>query len=503
TYNVKDNAVVQVDGRDGPANESRLCVKGRYGFDYGRHPNRLTKPLIRRDDAPPKSGDLVLDPANPLEAFREASWEEALDLAGGELKRIRDQHGPKSLVALGCAKGSNEEAYLVQKLVRTGFGSNNIDHCTRLCHAGSVVALGHCIGSGAVTLPVRDVMHADCVFLIGSNPTINHPVAATWIKNAIDQNGLKLVIADPRLQQLSRRAFMHLRFQPDSDVALLNGMIHTIIGEGLTNEAFIRDHTEGFEELKRHIQAYSPEAMAPICGIPAEELKQAARTYATSKNAMIIWGMGCSQSQHGSDNVRCLIALAMLTGQVGRRGAGLHPICGQNNVQGASDVGLMPNNYPDYQKVDNPEVQTRFEKLWGCKLSAEKGLTSMEMMDAANEGRAKGMYIMGENPAMSDANAAHARAGLANLEHLVVQDIFLTETAYNADVILPATVYLEKTGTFTNTDRWVQLGRQALQPPGEVRQDLWIVQELARRMGLDWNYGGPEEVFNELRKASD
>lgn len=503
TYNVKDNAVVQVDGRDGPANESRLCVKGRYGFDYGRHPNRLTKPLIRRDDAPPKSGDLVLDPANPLEAFREASWEEALDLAGGELKRIRDQHGPKSLVALGCAKGSNEEAYLVQKLVRTGFGSNNIDHCTRLCHAGSVVALGHCIGSGAVTLPVRDVMHADCVFLIGSNPTINHPVAATWIKNAIDQNGLKLVIADPRLQQLSRRAFMHLRFQPDSDVALLNGMIHTIIGEGLTNEAFIRDHTEGFEELKRHIQAYSPEAMAPICGIPAEELKQAARTYATSKNAMIIWGMGCSQSQHGSDNVRCLIALAMLTGQVGRRGAGLHPIRGQNNVQGASDVGLMPNNYPDYQKVDNPEVQTRFEKLWGCKLSAEKGLTSMEMMDAANEGRAKGMYIMGENPAMSDANAAHARAGLANLEHLVVQDIFLTETAYNADVILPATVYLEKTGTFTNTDRWVQLGRQALQPPGEVRQDLWIVQELARRMGLDWNYGGPEEVFNELRKASD
>src|SRR5699024_4304336 len=212
TYNVKDNRIMQVDGRDGPANESRLCVKGRYGFDYGAHPNRLTKPLIRREDAPPKSGDLVLDPADPYTAFREASWEEALDCAAGGLKRIRDEHGPRSLIALGCAKGSNEEAYLVQKLVRTGFGSNNIDHCTRLCHAGSVVALGHCIGSGAVTLPVRDVMHADCVFLIGANPTINHPVAATWIKNAIDQNGMKLIIGDPRLQQMSRRAYMHMQF---------------------------------------------------------------------------------------------------------------------------------------------------------------------------------------------------------------------------------------------------------------------------------------------------
>lgn len=500
---VEDNRIVTVNGARGPANEGRLCVKGRYGYDYSRHPNRLTKPMLRRQDAPPKSADLAIDPANPWEVFREASWEEALDFAAAGLKRIHDQHGPHALAALGCAKGSNEEAYLVQKMVRTGFGSNHIDHCTRLCHAGSVVALGHCIGSGAVTLPVRDVMDADCVFLIGSNPTINHPVAATWIKNAVDQHATKLIICDPRLQDLSRRAFMHLQCTPDSDVALLNAMAYTIIHEGLANEDFIRAHTEGFEDLRDHLQAYSPEAMAPVCGIAAEELKRAARTYATARNAMIIWGMGSSQSQHGSDNVRCIITLALLTGQIGRRGAGLHPIRGQNNVQGASDMGLMPSDYPDYQKVTDPAVQARFEKLWGCRLSAEKGLTSMEMMDHAVAGDVRGMYIMGENPAMSDANAYHARQGLAKLEHLVVQDIFLTESAFQADVVLPASVYWEKTGTFTNTDRWVQLGRQAVDPPGDARQDLWIIQELARRLGLDWNYAGPADVFAEIRQASD
>lgn len=502
SVNIRDNHIDSVSGANGPTNEGRLCVKGRYGFDYYRHPNRLTRPLIRRRDAPPKSADLVLDPANPLEAFREASWDEALDLAGNGLKRIHDGHGSKSLAALGCAKGSNEEAYLVQKLVRTGFGNNNIDHCTRLCHAGSVVALMQCLGSGAVSLPVRDVMKAETVFLIGANPAVNHPVAATWIKNAVDRNGMKLIIADPRLQSLSRRAYMHLQSNPDADIALLNAMIHTIINEGLTNDEFIRERTEGFDELKRHIQAYSPEAMAPICGIAAEDLKKAARTYATSRASMIIWGMGSSQSQHGSDNVRCIIALALLTGQVGRPGAGLHPIRGQNNVQGASDVGLMPNSFPDYKSVEDPAQRARFEKLWDCKLDPKKGLTSMEMMDEILADRVRGMYIMGENPAMSDANAYHARQALAHLQHLVVQDIFLTETAFNADVVLPASTYFEKTGTFTNTDRWVQLGRQAVEPPGDARHDLWIIQELAHRIGLDWDYTGPADVFAEIRKAS-
>ena len=500
-YNVKDNNILTVDGRNGPANESRLCVKGRYGFDYVKHPNRLTKPLIRRVDAPPKTADLMLDPAKPLQAFREASWEEALDFAGGELKRIRAQRGNRALAGFGSAKGSNEEAYLFQKLVRTGFGSNNVDHCTRLCHAGSVVALLQCIGSGAVSNPVRDVMHSEVVLLIGSNPTINHPVAATWIKNAIDQNGLKLIVADPRQQELSRRAYINLQFQPDSDVALLNAMIYTIIDEGLVNEEFVRTRTEGFADLKEHIKAYSPEAMAPICGVPAETLKQVARTYATAKASMIIWGMGISQSQHGTDNARCLISLALLTGQVGRRGTGLHPIRGQNNVQGASDVGLMPNSFPDYQSVKDPAARERFEQLWGCELDPEPGLTTTEVADAIHDGVVHGMYVMGENPAMSDPDAAHVRAALAKLEHLVVQDLFLTETAQFADVILPATGYTEKTGTFTNTDRLIQLGRQALQPPADVRQDLWIIQELARRIGLDWDYQGPADVFAEMRQA--
>lgn len=501
TYNVKDNQIIQVDGRDGPANESRLCVKGRYGFDYGQHPHRLTKPLIRREDAPPKSADLELDPGNPLEAFREASWEEALDRAADGLKRIREQHGHRALMGFGCAKGSNEEAYLVQKMVRTGFGNNNVDHCTRLCHAASVAALGQCVGAGAVSNPVRDVENAEALFLIGANPTVNHPVAATWIKNAIDRKGLKLIHADPKLNELSRRAKVTMQFRPGSDVSMLNAMMHTIINEGLTDDEFIRKRTEGFEELKAHIQSFSPEKMAPLCGIPAETIKEAARTYANSSGSMIIWGMGCSQSVHGTDNVRCLIALALMTGNVGRSGTGLHPIRGQNNVQGASDCGLMPPNFPDYQKVAEPANREKFEKLWGCTLTDEKGLTTTEAPDAILDGTLKGVYVMGENPAMSDPNAYHVREAFSQLEHLVVQDIFLTETAYYADVVLPATVYAEKSGTFTNTDRIVQLGRQALDPPGEVGQDWWIIQELARRIGLDWNYSGPKDIFAEIRKA--
>lgn len=501
TYNLRGNRIVDVDGRNGPANAYRLCVKGRYGFDYAMHPHRLTRPLIRRKDALAKSADLVLDPGKPLEAFREASWDEALDLAAGELLRIRDRYGRRALAGFGCAKGSNEEAYLVQKLVRTGFGSNNVDHCTRLCHAGSVVALLQCLGSGAVSNPVRDVADAEVLFLIGANPTVNHPVAASWIKNAIDRHGLKLIHADPKLNELSRRAAITMQFRPGTDVVLLNAMLHTIVTEGLTDDEFIRTRTEGFEEFHKHIQAFSPEKMAPLCGIPADTVRQAACLYAKSRASMVIWGMGCSQSVHGTDNVRCIIALALLTGNVGRPGTGLHPIRGQNNVQGASDVGLMPSSYPDYQSVKNPKLRERFEELWGCKLDPDPGLTTTEVPDAILDGRVKGMYVMGENPAMSDPNARHAREAFSRLECLVVQDIFLTETAYNADVVLPATVYTEKTGTFTNTDRLVQIGRQALNPPGEVRQDLWIIQELARRMGLDWNYKGPADVFAEMRRA--
>jgi formate dehydrogenase major subunit len=500
TYNVKDNKILYVEGRDGPANHGRLCVKGRYGFDYANHPQRLTVPLVRRADAP-KRADVEMDPERVMDVFREASWEEALELAGGKLRQLRDQHGPKALAGFGSAKGSNEEAYLFQKLVRTGFRSNNVDHCTRLCHASSVVALLEGIGSGAVSNPVMDVTKAEVVIVIGANPTVNHPVAATWIKNAV-QNGTKLIVCDPRRSDLARLAHRYLQFKPDTDVAMLNAMMHVIVTEGLVDKAFIESRTIGYEDLRKNVEGYSPEAMAPICGIDAQTLREVARLYATSKGSMILWGMGVSQHIHGTDNARCLIALALMTGQIGRPGTGLHPLRGQNNVQGASDAGLIPMMYPDYQRVDEPKARARFEKAWGVapgSLDAKPGLTVVEVMHAIKQGTVRGMYVMGENPAMSDPDANHARESLAALEHLVVQDIFLTETAYLADVILPASAFPEKTGSFTNTDRLVQMGRQAIDPPGQAKQDLWIIQEIARRMGLDWQYGHVSEVFDEMR----
>jgi len=500
TYNVKDDKILYVNGRDGPANHGRLCVKGRYGFDYAHHPQRLTVPLIRRADAP-KRGDAVMDPDRVLEVFREASWDEALALAGGKLAQIRDTHGKKALAGFGSAKGSNEEAYLFQKLVRTGFGSNNVDHCTRLCHASSVVALLEGIGSGAVSNPVMDVTKAEVVIIIGANPTVNHPVAATWIKNAV-HNGTRLIVCDPRRSELARLAHRYLQFKPDTDVALLNAMMHVIVSENLVDAEFIASRTIGYDELRQNVEGYSPELMAPICGIDAETIREVARLYATAKASMILWGMGVSQHVHGTDNARCLIALALMTGQIGRPGTGLHPLRGQNNVQGASDAGLIPMMLPDYQHVSNPATRARFEQAWQLApgtLDDQPGLTVVEVMHAIQHGGVRGMYVMGENPAMSDPDANHARAALAALEHLVVQDIFLTETAYLADVILPASAFPEKTGSFTNTDRLVQIGRQAVNPPGDARQDLWIIQSIAQRMGLTWQYGHVSEVFDEMR----
>ena len=500
-FHVKEDRILFVEGRSGPANSGRLCVKGRYGFDYVHHPHRLTKPLIRRDDARPKRGEFALDPERVLEVFREATWEEALDAAGGGLKSIRDAFGAKALAGFGSAKGSNEEAYLFQKLVRTGFGSNNVDHCTRLCHASSVAALLEGIGSGAVSNPVRDVAKAEVVIVIGANPTVNHPVAATWIKNAV-KAGTKLVVCDPRRSDLARHAHRFLQFAPDTDVAMLNALMNVILTEGLVDEAFVAERTEGYEALRENVIGYTPEAMAPVCGISADTLREVARLYATSKASMILWGMGVSQHVHGTDNARCLIALALITGQIGRPGTGLHPLRGQNNVQGASDAGLIPMMLPDYQRVGDDAARARFEKAWKLEpgaLDPTPGLTVVEVMQAARRGEIKGMYVQGENPAMSDPDASHAREALAALDLLVVQDIFLTETAVLADVVLPAGAFPEKTGTFTNTDRLVQLGRQAIDPPGDARQDLWIIQQVANRLGLQWNYGHVSEVFDEMR----
>jgi formate dehydrogenase major subunit len=499
TYHVRSNQIIWVDGRDGPANRNRLCVKGRYGFDYVHHAQRLTRPLVRLVGAA-KGADVEVDPSNPWTHFREASWEEALDLAAAGLRAIRDADGARALAGFGSAKGSNEEAYLFQKLVRTGFGSNNVDHCTRLCHASSVAALMETIGSGAVTAPFSECAHSDVIIVIGANPTVNHPVAATFIKNAV-KRGASLVVADPRGQALSRLAAHDLRFRAGTDVALLNSLIHVIITESLYNQEYVEAHTEGFEELRRRISAFSPEAMAPICGISADELRTVARLYARAKAAMIFWGMGISQHVHGTDNARCLIALGLLTGHVGRPGAGLHPLRGQNNVQGASDVGLIPMVYPDYRSVRDEVARRFYEELWGQSLDPEPGLTVVEILRAIMAGQIKGMYIMGENPAMSDPDLNHSRAALAKLDHLVVQEIFLTETAWHADVVLPATAFPEKDGTFTNTDRRVQLGRRVLDSPEGVRPDWWIIQEIARRLGLDWRYDHPRDVFEEFRKG--
>ncbi len=500
TFHVADERIVAMEGRDGPSNRGgRLCIKGRFGQDYVRHPQRLTQPLIRRTDAP-KNPRLAVDPADPSAVFREATWEEALAVAAQGFLRIRSDHGPGALAGFGSAKGSNEEAYLFQKLVRTGFGTNNVDHCTRLCHASSVAALLEGLGSGAVSNPVADVQYADVIVVIGANPTVNHPVAATFIKNAVER-GATLIVMDPRETELARHAEHFLQFHPDTDVALLNALLHTIVEEELFDTEFIARRTHGFDELRAHLAPYSPEAMAPICGIPAETLRTVARRYATSKGSMILWGMGISQHVHGTDNARCLIALALITGQIGRRGTGLHPLRGQNNVQGASDAGLIPMVFPDYQRVDDAQAREHFEALWGTPLDPNPGLTVVEILNAARDKTIRGMYVMGENPAMSDPDAAHAREALASLEHLVVQDIFLTETAYLADVVLPASAFAEKSGTFTNTDRRVQLGRPALAPPGAARQDLWIIQELARRLGLEWDYADAEAVFAELRQA--
>src|SRR5437868_2485103 len=480
TYQIKDDKIVAVAGKNGPANQNRLCVKGRFGFDYVANPQRLLKPMIRKDGVPKVPHEMI-DPSNPWTHFREATWEEALDRAAGGLKKIRDRDGPDALAGFGSAKGSNEEAYLFQKLVRTGFGTNTVDHCTRLCHASSVSALLEGVGSAAVTATFNACKHSEVIIVIGANPTENHPVAATFFKQAA-KRGSKLVIMDPRGTAMKRHAWKMLQFKNGTDVAMLNAMLNVIVTEKLYDQQYIQTYVEGFEAWKETVKDFTPEEMAPICGIDADTLREVARAYARAESAIIFWGMGVSQHTHGTDNARCLIALSLITGQVGRPGTGLHPLRGQNNVQGASDAGLIPMFFPDYKSVESPEIRAKYEAAWGMKLDPKRGKTVVEIMDAVHNDEIKGMYIMGENPAMSDPDLNHARGALAHLEHLVVQDIFLTETCSYADVILPASAWPEKDGTVTNTNRQVQMGRVALPLPGQARQDLWIIQELAQRI---------------------
>ncbi len=498
---VKDNQIVQIDGLDGPANENRLCVKGRFGYNYITHPHRLKNPLVRRDDFM-KSGDVAINPENYLDYFRETTWDEALQLTANGFKQILDTKGGTALAGFGSAKGSNEEAYLFQKLVRQGFGTNNVDHCTRLCHASSVAALLEGIGSGAVTAPFTAATESDCIIVIGARPEQNHPVAATFLKQA-KQNGATLIVMDPRKQELMRHADYSLQFKSGTDVAMLNAILNVIISENLYDQQYVAAHVDGFESLQEKIKDFTPEEMAPICGIDAKTLRDVAHVYAKSAKSIIFWGMGISQHIHGTDNARCLIAMALTTGQIGRPGTGLHPLRGQNNVQGASDAGLIPMFFPDYRSVENQDIRSNYEDVWGRTLDPQRGLTVVEIMNAIHDNEITGMYIMGENPAMSDPDQIHARAALAKLDHLVVQDIFLTETAWHADVILPASAHAEKLGTYTNTNRQVQVGRPAVELPGNARQDWELIVEIAQGIGLDWHYDGIPDVYEEMRSHMD
>ena len=524
------NAISFAEGRPQPGSQSRLCVKGRYGWDYAASPQRLTVPLIRRDESYPKGalsadvrGDMtndrgrggsgggrsekkgrsrkpggLVDYDEVMPHFREATWEEALDLVARRLLEIHASGGPGAIAGFGSAKCSNEEAYLFQKLIRTGFGTNNVDHCTRLCHASSVAALFEGIGSGAVSTTYADVANAEVVIIAGSNPTANHPVASSFFKQA-RRRGTKIIYVDPRASVVSEHADYYCQVKPGTDVAFYNAVMHEVIRLGLIDRDFIANRTSNYEELARTVADYPPERAAQITGVDADLIREVARVWGEAKAGIIYWGMGISQHTTGTDNARCLIALCSITGNVGKPGAGLHPLRGQNNVQGASDAGLIPMFYPDYQGVDAEKTRQRFEQAWGRPLDPKRGLTVTEIIKSAlAPGGVRGMYMLGENPFLSDPNINKVRKALAALDFLVVQDIFLTETAEFADVILPASSYLEKDGTYTNTDRRVQLGRKVMDPPGQARVDWEVVQDIANRIGLDWRYSSPSEVFDEM-----
>ncbi len=506
------NAISFADGREQPGSQRRLCVKGRYGWDYASSPQRLTKPLIRIEGSYPKGplsedvkgegrgkkkpGGLV-DYDEVMPHFREASWEEALDLVGERLRGILDEHGSSALAGFGSAKCSNEEAYLFQKLIRAGFGTNNVDHCTRLCHASSVAALFEGVGSGAVSTTYGDIVNADVAILAGTNTTANHPVASSFFKQA-RRRGTKLIVVDPRRERIADHADVYCQIKPGTDVAFYNGVLHEIIANDWVDREFVQTRTSNYGELAKMVRQYPPERAAQICGVDPDAIRLVARLWGTAGAAVVYWGMGISQHTTGTDNARCLIALCAITGNVGRLGTGLHPLRGQNNVQGASDAGLIPMMYPDYQLVDAPGVRDKFEAVWERELDPERGLTVTEIVGSALKGGIKGMYMMGENPFLSDPNINKVRKALSALDFLVVQDVFLTETAEFADVVLPATSFMEKEGTYTNTDRRVQRGLKVLEAPGEAREDWRIIQEISNRVGLPMDYDNPSDIFDEL-----
>ncbi|SFI33173.1 formate dehydrogenase major subunit [Tindallia magadiensis] len=480
---VKDNRVVEVQPAKGAANEGLLCVKGRFAHDFIHHPDRLTQPLIR------KNGTLV-----PVQ------WEEAFSVIINKAKEIKQSYGAEAIAGFSSARITNEENYLMNKLMRGAIGTNNIDHCARLCHASTVAGLATTLGSGAMTNPMADVRHSNLIFITGSNTTEAHPVMGAYIRQAQKQ-GSKIIVADPRAIELAEDADLFLQIYPGSSVALSNAMIHVILEEGLENKAFIHQQTEDFESLKTAVKECTPEWAADICQVPAEDIRQAARMYASSGASSIIYSMGITQHVNGTENVMSLSNLALVTGNIGKPGTGVNPLRGQNNVQGACDMGALPIVMTGYQKIDAAETRKKFQEAWGVQLPENKGLTVTEAIPAAAEDTVKMLYITGENPMVSDPDTQHVKKGLEKA-FLVVQDIFLTETAALADVVLPAAAFAEKEGTFTNTERRVQRVRKAVNPPGEAKPDWWILSQLLKGFGLEANYSGAEAIFEEIRQVT-
>lgn len=496
---IRGNEIVTVRGdKDSPVNHGGLCVKGRFGFDFVKHVDRLTKPMIRNEG---RRKDIKVD-GNFREVFREASWDEALGLVAKRLAQIKEKHGPDSIGVLSSAKFTNEENYLVQKFTRAVLGTNNVDHCARLCHASTVVGAIAAFGDGAMSNSIADFAKSDLLFIIGSNTTECHPIIGRTIRQGVKYRGTKLIVADPRAIELSNLATIRLPHKPGSDVALLNAMMNVIISEGLHDSKFIEERTEGFEELAETVKGYTPKIAEKITGVPQDDIVEAARLFASAERAAILYGMGITQHTTGTDNVKSVANLLMLTGNMGREGTGFSPLRGQNNVQGACDMGALPNVYPGYQKVDSPDVKLKFEKAWGCSLSEKPGLPVTEMVESAYQGKLKAMYVIGENPLMSEPSLEHARQAMEHLEFIVVQDIFPTDTAVLADVILPAAVFAEKDGTFTNTERRVQKLRKAVDPPGEAKPDWEILSALAERMGYASEYHNTEDIMEEIASVA-
>ena len=506
---VKDDYIYKVTSPfNSPVNHGNLCVKGRYGYDFIYHPNRITQPLIRRHQQLPGERSQAFD----LSEWREVTWDEALDYVADRLVEIYKRDGSDAMAVYCCAKATNEDNYLLQKMWRTLFRTNNVDHCTRLCHAGSVVALQQALGSSAMSNTASQVMMNDVFIVTGSNTSENHPIISLQMKAAIMKNGAKMIVIDPRRIELVDFAEIWLPVKPGTNVPLFNAMAHVIIEENLINREFIETRTEGYTDFIASIEKFTPEYAQEISGVPADDIRTAARLYAGAKNAAIYWGMGISQLSHGTASALSLIHLAFLTGHIGRDGTGLNPLRGQNNVQGASDMGAMPFHYPGYQRVDNEDIAARMEAAWNLEpggLSRKLGLTTTEILSHAHPGGIRALYIMGENPMMTEPNLNVTREHMRQLEFIVAQDIFINESGAFADVFLPAATFAEKDGTFSNTDRRVQRVRAAHPPRGNSRPDWKVICELAvrleKKLGIEisgWDYRSPSEVMEEIGRIN-